>query len=86
MHVISEVPLGTHGLAWSPSGKALQVGLVRNGAANLWEQPLAGGPPHQITNFASERINSFGWSRDGKQLLLIRGNITSDVILISNFK
>jgi serine/threonine protein kinase len=86
MHVISQVPLGTHGLAWSPSGKALQVGLVRNGAANLWEQPLAGGPPHQITNFTSDRINSFAWSRDGKQLLLIRGNITSDVILISNFK
>jgi eukaryotic-like serine/threonine-protein kinase len=84
--VISQVPLGTRGLAWSPSGKALQYGLLRNGAANIWEQPLSGGAPHQVTNFASDRIPSFALSRDGKQLLLIRGNITSDVILISNFR
>jgi hypothetical protein len=31
-------------------------------------------------------IFSFAWSGDGKQLLLARGNQTSDVILISNFK
>ena len=86
MHFISQVPLGTRGLAWSPSGKALQYGLTRNGASNLWEQPLSGGPPHQITNFASDLIFNFAWSRDGKQLLLIKGNITSDVILISNFR
>ena len=86
MHFISQVPLGTRGLAWSPSGKALQYGLTRNGASNLWEQPLSGGPPRQITNFASDRIFDFAWSRDGKQLLLIRGNVTSDVILISNFR
>ncbi|MGH9505212.1 MAG: protein kinase domain-containing protein [Terriglobales bacterium] len=84
--VISQVPLGTHGLAWSPSGKALQYGLLRNGASNIWEQPVSGGQPRQITNFTSDRIPSFAVSRDGKQLLLIRGNITSDVILISNFQ
>jgi eukaryotic-like serine/threonine-protein kinase len=85
MHVVGQVPLGTRGLAWSPSGKALQVGFLKNGASNIWEQPLSGGPPHQITNFTSDRISAFAWSRDGKQLLLIRGNITSDVILIGNF-
>ena len=86
MHVIGQVPLGTRGLAWSPSGKALQYGLTRNGASNLWEQPLSGGPPRQLTNFASDRISNFAWSRDGKQLLLIRGDVTSDVILIGNFR
>ncbi len=85
MHFISQVPLGTRGLAWSPSGKGLQYGLTRNGASNLWEQPLSGGPPRQITNFTSDLIFGFAWSRDEKQLLLIRGNLTSDVILISNF-
>ena len=42
---ISQVPLGTRGLFWSPSGKALQYGVLRNGAANIWEQPLSSGPP-----------------------------------------
>jgi Tol biopolymer transport system component len=86
MRFISQVPLGTRGLSWSPSGKALQYGLTRNGASNIWEQPLSGGPPRQITNFASDLIFNFAWSRDGKQLLLIKGNVTSDVILISNFR
>ena len=60
--------------------------FLRNGASNIWEQPLSGGPPRQITNFTSDRINAFAWSRDGKQLFMIRGNTTADVILISNFK
>jgi len=86
LHFVTQVPLGTHGLAWSPSGKGLQVLFLRNGASNIWEQPLSGGPPHQITNFASDRINSFAWSRDGKQLFMTKGNTTADVILISNFR
>ena len=45
-----------------------------------------GGEPHQVTKFASGRIFSFAWSRDGKQLLLSRGSESSDVILISNFR
>jgi hypothetical protein len=51
-----------------------------------WEQPLTGGDPHQVTKFASGRIFSFAWSRDGKQLLVSKGNESSDVILISNFR
>jgi serine/threonine protein kinase len=71
---------------WSPDGKALQFLLTRKGASNIWEQPLAGGDPHPITDFPSGRIFDFSWSRDGKQLLLARGNQTSDVVLVSNFR
>ncbi len=83
---ISQLPADARGLKWSPSGKALQYWLTRNGAANIWEQPLAGGAPRQITHFSSGLIFDFAWSRDGKQLLLARGNESSDVILISNFR
>jgi len=83
---VSQAPLGSHELRWSPSGKALQYQLTRNGASNIWEQPLAGGPPRQVTNFTSGLIYGFAWSRDGKQLLLAKGNESSDVILISNFR
>jgi Tol biopolymer transport system component/predicted Ser/Thr protein kinase len=82
----SPVPIGSVGLCWSPTGKALQYLLTRNGAANVWEQALTGGTPRQITNFASGRIFDFAWSRDGKQLLLAKGNQSSDVILIGNFR
>jgi hypothetical protein len=39
-----------------------------------------------MTNFTSGLIFDFCWTLDGKQLLLARGNETSDVILISNFR
>jgi Tol biopolymer transport system component len=82
----SPLPIGSAGLRWAPSGKALQYLLTRSGATNLWEQPLTGGEPRQITNFSSGRIFDFAWSRDGKQLLLTKGNQTSDVILIRDFR
>ena len=44
-------PLELEGMRWVPSGKALQYRLTRNGASNIWEQPLAGGEPHQIDAF-----------------------------------
>jgi hypothetical protein len=59
--------------------------LTRKGATNIWEQPLAGGPPRQVTNLTSGRIFDFAWSRFGKQLVAARGDLTSDVAQISNF-
>ncbi len=82
----SPLPIGSAGLRWAPSGKALQYLLTRSGATNLWEQPLTGGEPRQITNFTSGRIFDFAWTRDGKRLLFAKGNQTSDVILIRNFR
>jgi len=84
MHVFAR-PSGAATFRWSPDQKGLQFTLTRKGATNIWEQPLMGGPPRQVTNFASGRIFEFAWSRDGKQLFLAKGDVTSDVVLISNF-
>jgi len=81
-----DVPMGAFEIHWAPDGKALDYHLFRAGASNIWRQALAGGPPKQITNFKSDRIFSFAWSRDGKQLALARGATSSDVILISSFQ
>jgi hypothetical protein len=53
-------------LSWSPNGKALQYLLTKNGATNVWEQPLEGGKPKQLTNFADGQIFGFNWSLDRK--------------------
>jgi eukaryotic-like serine/threonine-protein kinase len=79
-------PSGSGWAHWSPDGNGLQYMLTRKGATNIWEQPLAGGEPHQVTDFTSGRIFAFSWSRDGKQLFVARGSETSDVVLISNFR
>jgi eukaryotic-like serine/threonine-protein kinase len=80
------LPEDTNEFRWSPDGKGVQFVLTHNGAANIWEQPLTGGARKQITNFISGLIFDFDWSRDGKQLFLAKGEINSDVILISNFR
>ena len=81
-----DVPMGAFEVHWAPDGQALDYALTRGGASNIWRQALAGGAPKQITNFKSDRIFFFAWSRDGKQLALERGNTPSDVVLISNFQ
>src|SRR5271169_4292360 len=40
----------------------------------------------QLTKFASGRICDFNWFPDGKQLLVTRGEMKSDVVLISNLR
>lgn len=69
---------------WAGDGQALLYSLTRNGVTNIWSQPLAGGPPKQVTEFQSDQIFRFAWSRDGKQLVLARGTVVSDVVLISS--
>jgi Tol biopolymer transport system component len=81
-----DFPGGMFGVKWSPSGKGLQYLLTRNGATNLWEQPLAGGKPKQVTRFASSQIFHFNWSLDHTRLLLTRGNVTSDAVSLRNLR
>ncbi|MFZ1031396.1 MAG: protein kinase [Candidatus Acidiferrales bacterium] len=79
-------PIGANRMRWAPDGKGVQYLLTRRGATNVWEQPLTGGAPHPVTDFTSGHIFDFAWSRDGKELLLAKGETTSDVVLISNFR
>jgi Tol biopolymer transport system component/DNA-binding winged helix-turn-helix (wHTH) protein len=81
-----DVPNSIEGPRWAPAGQSLQYLWDTNGATNLWEQPVTGGPPHQLTKFTSGRIFDFNWTADGKQLLLARGEVTSDVVLLSNLR
>jgi DNA-binding winged helix-turn-helix (wHTH) protein/Tol biopolymer transport system component len=70
-------------LRWSPDGRGLQYLLTKGVVTNIWEQPVTGGRPRQITNFTSAHIFDFNWTVDGKQLLLSRGEVSHDVVLLS---
>ena len=71
---------------WLPDGRALTYVSTRGGVSNIWLQPIDGGEPRQLTDFKSDVIFSFNWSRDGKQLACSRGTIDRDVILINNLR
>jgi len=71
-------------LAWMPDGKSVMYIDDKGGVSNLWAQPLAGGPPKQITHFQSDQIFSYHWSPDGKTLGVVRSSTTSDVLLMTS--
>jgi eukaryotic-like serine/threonine-protein kinase len=73
-------------MQWTPDGRALTYISNRGGASNIWNQPIDGSQPKQLTDFKTHFIHGFAWSRDGKQLACARWTTTSDVILIKNFR
>jgi serine/threonine protein kinase len=73
-------------VCWTFNGKALTYVDTRDGVSNIWSQSIDGGPPTQLTDFKSNQIVWFSWSLDGKQLALALGAVTSDVVLISDFR
>ena len=71
---------------WTNDGRALTYLDTRDGISNIWAYPIDGSPPRQLTGFKSDQIFGYAWSRDGKQLAVARGNIATDVVLISAFR
>ncbi len=73
-------------IQWTPDGAGLAFIVTRGGVSNIWSQPVAGGAPASLTDFKSDRIFNFAWSRDGRRLALAHGWVSSDVALIQNFR
>lgn len=73
-------------IAWTPDGRGVIYSVLRSGVSNLWTRPLFGGPATPLTNFNEGRIFSFNWSPDGSQLVLARGSITDDAVLLTSSK
>jgi Tol biopolymer transport system component len=71
-------------LRFTPDGKSLAYVVNEHGVSNLWAKPLAGGEPKQLTDFKSDLIFDFSWSRDGKLLALSRGQTNRDVVLLKD--
>jgi len=49
-----------------------------------WSKPIDGSPPKQLTNFKTDLIFSFDYTKDGKSLALTRGSVANDVLLIAD--
>jgi Tol biopolymer transport system component len=72
-------------LRFTPDGRGIAYAITDDrGVGNLWVQPLAGGPPKQITDFKADKIFDYGWSHDGKQLAVSRGRTSRDVVLLTD--
>jgi eukaryotic-like serine/threonine-protein kinase len=78
-------PNPRHGdrLRFTPDGKSLAYVVNDHGVSNIWTIPLA-GQEKQLTDFKSDSIFDFAWSRDGNWLALSRGRISRDVVLLTD--
>lgn len=70
---------------WTKDGQGLAYVKVGGDISNIWVQPVAAGPPRQLTSFDSDLIYNFAFSPDGR-LAISRGHQVSDVVLISSVR
>ncbi|MGI9168050.1 MAG: protein kinase domain-containing protein, partial [Pyrinomonadaceae bacterium] len=70
-------------MLWTSDGQALIYCVTRNDISNIWSQALDGGPPKQLTDFKSETIQGFDWSRDDR-LLVSRGFTARELVLMQD--
>jgi serine/threonine protein kinase/Tol biopolymer transport system component len=73
-----------YSFGWTPDGRGITFVRSQNGVDNLWAMPPEGGPPVQLTRFASEHILRYAWSADGKRIATVRGTTSNDVVLFSS--
>ena len=71
---------------FSPDGRSLIYVDGREKVDNLWEQPLDGSPPRQLTDFSEDRIFLFDITYPTGKFVFVRGTDTSDVVMIRNFR
>ncbi len=71
---------------WTADGKAVTFRKTEKSITNLWKQDLAGGEPTPLTDFKSEFISNYIFSRDGKRLIAARGHFGDGVAMIKNFQ
>ncbi len=68
---------------WSADSSAFDYAAGTFNSSSLWRQPLAGGAPQKLSEFP-DRILNFAWSRDRKNLVVSRGKLQGDALLITN--
>jgi serine/threonine protein kinase len=69
---------------WTRDGRHLSYIGPPAIPSNIWLQPIAGGEPRKLTDFKTDMIFAHAWSWDGKILTVVRGNRTTDVVLMKD--
>jgi Tol biopolymer transport system component len=69
--------------AWTRDGKGITYMDVVGGRLNLFVRDLASGTTRQLTAFTTDNVLNFAWSRDGSRLAMLRGTVSSDLVMIA---
>lgn len=69
---------------WAGDGGLLTYIDNEREVSNIWGVPVRGGAPRRLTGFNTDSIFSFDWSRDGRQLVVARGYLSHEIVLLSD--
>jgi Tol biopolymer transport system component len=72
-------------LRWMPDDSGILFPWEREGATNIWAQPVSGGPARQVTHFRYGTVKSFSFSPDGRKIALCQGTDNTDIVLLREF-
>jgi Tol biopolymer transport system component/DNA-binding winged helix-turn-helix (wHTH) protein len=78
-----DLPMRRPMTQWSADSAAFDYAAGAFNSSSLWRQPIAGGEPQKLCDFP-DRIFNFAWSRDRKYLVVSRGDLQGDALLITN--
>jgi eukaryotic-like serine/threonine-protein kinase len=79
----------TNFLLWTADGKGLlyrELESSRASSSIVWLQAISGGEPKQFLNVKPEQIFNLSLSRDGKQILVVRGKFLSDAVMLTQIR
>jgi Tol biopolymer transport system component len=70
-------------IRWTSDSSAITYLDKRDGAQNIWCQPLNGGSPVQLTQFKEDSILHYDWAAENR-FIVSRGGRRRDVVIMKN--
>lgn len=70
---------------WLPDNRGIAFLDSRTGTNNVWMQPLSGGKPVQLTDFTSDGVAAYDFSRDNR-IAATRSVESTSIVLIKSFR
>lgn len=70
---------------WHPDGRSLDYISRLDGKTCLMSLPIDGSPAKRLADFGNDTIFAFAWSADGRFLVVSRGTINRDAVMLSDF-
>lgn len=73
-------------IRWTRDGRALLVNTMPDDRSNVWQIPLDGSAPKALTRFTDQLLFAFDHTPDGEALIVSRGQLTRDAVMITGFR